>query len=463
MKLPRALRTIRASERALVLAFAAVVASFVASTLFTQRLAARIDAAALAISHRGAPSVQHLASARAELHAVQNLAGKTLDGLDGTGPPVSSGKLRAAVEALDLEFGRYRRQTPLVSAVAADARMDEERARLSAALGDLLATAERHEVAAARATLNGEFSNAAEALRRSLISALRANAEALSALGTEIEKTRDESQRVAYALDALAGVLSLLALVVCVRFLRAQNQLLNDRAAELELFSARVAHDILGPLSPVRMALDLIRRKAPPELNFAPILDRAQRSMGHVRDLVDGLLAFARSGARPEPGVAAELLVLKAVLSDAEPLAAERTVTLLLDEPMPDTGVACSRGVLHSLAQNLVRNAIVYMGDSVRREVTLRAAQVGGRVRVEVEDTGPGLAPGTEKRLFEPYIRGPDVGQAGFGLGLATVKRLAEGHGGAVGVRSEPGQGTTFWFELPAAAPVELPGYLARP
>ena len=62
--------------------------------------------------------------------------------------------------------------------------------------------------------------------------------------------------------------------------------------------------------------------------------------------------------------------------------------------------------------------------------------------------------------MFQPYVRGRGVVAAGLGLGLATVKRLAESHGGSFGVRSSPGAGSTFWFEIPGAhrAGAEPPG-----
>jgi signal transduction histidine kinase len=71
-------------------------------------------------------------------------------------------------------------------------------------------------------------------------------------------------------------------------------------------------------------------------------------------------------------------------------------------------------------------------------------------VRIEVEDTGPGLAPGFEERAFEPYVQATHRKKtSGIGLGLATVKRMTQAHAGRVGVVSRPGVGCTFWVELP--------------
>jgi signal transduction histidine kinase len=111
--------------------------------------------------------------------------------------------------------------------------------------------------------------------------------------------------------------------------------------------------------------------------------------------------------------------------------------------------VACAPGVLVSVVSNLVRNAIAHMGEATSRRVVLRCAPAERRVRFEVEDTGPGLPAGFADLAFQPYVRGPSSGAPGIGLGLATVKRLVEAHGGAVGVRSVTGAGALFWFELP--------------
>ena len=112
----------------------------------------------------------------------------------------------------------------------------------------------------------------------------------------------------------------------------------------------------------------------------------------------------------------------------------------------------CTSGVLASMLGNLVRNAIQCMRGSASKRVVIRAVREGDRVRFEVQDTGPGVPEGFEQTIFEPYTRGPGTSQGGLGLGLATVKRLCEAHGGEVGVRPAPGGGSIFAFTIPVHA-----------
>jgi signal transduction histidine kinase len=131
--------------------------------------------------------------------------------------------------------------------------------------------------------------------------------------------------------------------------------------------------------------------------------------------------------------------------------------TLAVEGVEEDVFVACSAGVLASVLSNLVRNAVKYLDDRPEKRVTIRASVNGTMVRVEVEDTGPGLPPGLEQHVFEPYVRSPDNAKPGLGLGLATVQRFVESHRGRVGVDSSPGQGCIFWFELPRAVGASEP------
>jgi signal transduction histidine kinase len=94
---------------------------------------------------------------------------------------------------------------------------------------------------------------------------------------------------------------------------------------------------------------------------------------------------------------------------------------------------------------------VKYIDGGRAREVELRVIRRPPQVLVEIEDGGRGLPPKTEQAIFEPYFRLDHDDVPGLGLGLATVKRLVEGYGGEVGVRSRPGHGSCFWFTLPLA------------
>lgn len=106
---------------------------------------------------------------------------------------------------------------------------------------------------------------------------------------------------------------------------------------------------------------------------------------------------------------------------------------------------------LRQVVRNLLGNAIKFTDQG---QVALVAKVLGDVVRIEVRDSGIGIAPGLRQYLFEPFHRVAQAGVAvrpGTGLGLAISKRLVEAMGGAIGYESEPGQGTRFWFVLPLA------------
>jgi signal transduction histidine kinase len=204
---------------------------------------------------------------------------------------------------------------------------------------------------------------------------------------------------------------------------------------------------VLSPLTAVSIALSFAERAGGDE-RLLQHLERGRSGLKRVKRVVDGLLGFARAGAAGEPGARAELReVVDGVLTDARPAADEAHVDLEAG-PLVRAPLAVSPGLLTSAIGNLVSNAIKHLGASATRRVAVRAVERGAFVRVEVEDTGPGLAPGFAEHAFEPYVRGSHD-RPGLGLGLATVKKIVEGHGGCVGVDSAPGRGCRFWFELP--------------
>jgi signal transduction histidine kinase len=450
-------RESRAPDGVLLASFAAVILSFAGATWYSQYRAEAIDSAAGTIALHAAPGIRHVAEARTEVRRLQALAADAL----AAAPEERGARVHAleeSGESLEAELAAYR-------GVAAS---PGERALWQAATPDVAAlTASRREVGQAlreerlqdaRRLASSALRMAAERANASLLQIIDFDARQAQALALGIERVRERSSRIAWGLDLLCGVFSAVAGVLVWRSMRrharltaALLRLTQGRAEELELFAGRVAHDILNPIGAAALAVDLGRRYAAGNASAEAALVRARMSLTGTSRIVNGLLEFARAGARPVPGSRAQVeQVVDELTLELKPAAAEVGAELRV-EPFAPCAVACSPGCLASLVSNLVRNAIKYIGDAPLRRIAVRVSARDGCVRVEVEDTGPGLPPGLGLSCFEPYVRGDTSGKPGIGLGLATVKRIAEAHGGAVGVHSWPGQGCCFWFQLPVS------------
>jgi len=440
------------STRILVAAFVAVVAAFIGSTVLVQHQALEIDQDAARIARDTAPGIQVVSDLRAEVRELQSSVIRTIENGADTAVVQSRRRVDRLLEeavALPTDAAEATLLGKLHSAVRA---FDEaaERALEQARSGHL---------EAARQTMRADMARTAETAVSAANDLVQYDVEASEDAARKIESARRRGNRIAWQLDALCVGIAAFAAWLTVRAMRqmqrAQQEhhdLARRRAEELEQFASRVAHDVLSPLSAVGMALGVVE-KNPAHARDA--LERANASVSRVRRIVDGLLEFARSGARPEAGARADVRAVTAgLLDELGPFAAQRHATLSFEE-IPECAVACSPGVLLSLLGNLLRNGLKYLGNAEVREVSLRVRRRRGRVLFEVEDTGPGIPASLGTRIFEPYVRGPNTGAPGIGLGLATVKRLVESHGGTLGVRAGSRNGALFWFELDEAAPSE--------
>jgi signal transduction histidine kinase len=231
--------------------------------------------------------------------------------------------------------------------------------------------------------------------------------------------------------------------------IRRHERAVGERMSELDAFASRVAHDLRGVLSIVTVSTNLLRRREGAAEDAERVLERIDGAVRRSSTLMEGLLEFARSGARPEPGARSSVnKALEDVRATLRPLIESERVDLKIDVA-GEVLVAAHSGVVTSILQNLLRNAIVYLGDSARREVSVSARRSADRVVLEVADTGPGIEPELRRRLFVPFERG-STHVAGHGLGLATVKRLIDAHGGRIELETIPGGGSRFRIELPA-------------
>jgi signal transduction histidine kinase len=435
--------------------FAGVVLSFLGATTYERYLERAVHALAEEITANAAPSIEHLSKARSELRHVETLVqGRVL--AKGSDRPALD-EIARARRSLRAETDAYLTLPPFAGEresweeVAAD--IDGFNEGCDRIL-DAVAHGDPGAPDLALLQLGPAADRAADALGRSVAF----NAEQARALAQRIEVTRRRAAHLAGVLDALSAVMALCACLGLYRVVARHAALLDEnrrlteaRAAELDLFAGRVAHDVMSPLGAATLALSMASRHLPAEHQAKGLLSRGQRSLQSLQRLVDGLLELARAGAQPRPDAHAEVRpVLDEVLAEVRPAAAEAGIALRAD-PFEPCAVACGEGVLASLLSNLVRNAVKYMGDRPERRVTVRVQARSEQVRIEVADTGPGIPEELHASIFEPYVRGTPSGKPGTGLGLATVKRIVDAHGGALDLTSSPGRGSVFRIDLPRA------------
>jgi signal transduction histidine kinase len=448
-------RSTERSGRLLVLVFAAVIGSFLASSLFAQYVSAEIGGLSERIATNSAPSIENLASVRgsaleAELALSLYLASEATDAqrLEA---------LEASLESLDAALHQYLRLTPSPGEQGVHDEVQQAWARFEDGARYTKLLADRGEIVQAQQRM-WRIERAADALVHAAMQAIEFNAQYGQQLADRIGQTRRRAAVIASSLTALCVVLGLAGAVLLQRQTRARRVFaderargLEERATELEQFAGRVAHDIRNPLSAALLASELITQTVEDEA-VAEVGVRLKRNLARADAITTDLLQFARSGAKPDPGARTSPREIIADIAPQIELDAASQGIVVRWEPVPAARVACSEGVYLSLLGNLARNAIKYMGNATTRCITVTVVDEGASVRTEVADTGPGIPERSLPVLFEPYFRGDNArGCEGIGLGLPTVRKLAESHRGSVGVTSTPGGGSTFWFVLPRA------------
>jgi len=222
---------------------------------------------------------------------------------------------------------------------------------------------------------------------------------------------------------------------------------LGGALSQQRQFVADAAHELRTPLTALRLQLQLAER-ARDEDERRQAHEMLREGIARAVHLVEQLLTLAR--ADPDARVPAEHLVhlaevARSVLRQHEAAAAARGLALegRIEEDITVTG---SQAALHALLENLVDNAIRYTPAGA---ITLRLYRREAEAILEVEDTGPGIAPAERERVFDRFYRGEAAAEGGSGLGLAIVRRIAQRHGGSVELLDAPGGGLLARVALP--------------
>lgn len=229
-----------------------------------------------------------------------------------------------------------------------------------------------------------------------------------------------------------------------VRELAAKNR-------ELEAFSFTVAHDLRAPLRAIiNLTQEVLRRHGQtfPE-NARHDLEAVHASSLQMAQLVEDLLEFARTA---QGGVRRELFdmshMARAVLSEYEAREPGRKTDLRVQDNLL---VEADPALVRILLDNLIANAWKYSARKPVTSIHIGARIVGNEIAYYVEDQGVGFDPSQTGRLFAAFQRLHDtIEYEGTGIGLATVYRIVQRHGGRIWATTRPGEGATFFFTLAA-------------
>ncbi len=227
----------------------------------------------------------------------------------------------------------------------------------------------------------------------------------------------------------------------------AQSQIhASERLAELGTLTGGLAHEIKNPLSTVQLNLQLLAEDVDPDWPGAQrVINRlktVQRETGRLREILDDFLRYAG-----KLEVDLKPVSIRPLLQDLadffEPQAALSRVRILVKQG-PELTVRADERLLKQTVLNLMLNAVQAMPN--RGELMLSAEPVGYDAIVHVIDTGTGISPETQARIFQAYYT---TKKGGTGLGLAMARRIIQAHHGEIGVTSEVGKGSDFWIRLP--------------
>jgi two-component system sensor histidine kinase HydH len=230
----------------------------------------------------------------------------------------------------------------------------------------------------------------------------------------------------------------------------AERERLNSRYAEIAALAGGLAHEIKNPLSTMSLNLellveDLAGSDTPRDKRMLRKIQSVQRECRELESILEDFLKFARVGA---------LELVESDLNQAvqefidfyQPEAAAQNVEISPHLSVDLPAVRLDRALFRQVLMNLALNAQQAMPKGGLLE--LQTSARGGRVILDLIDNGCGMDEQTQSHIFDVFF---STKSGGSGLGLPTVKKIVEAHGGQITVESEPTRGTRFTISLPAA------------
>jgi signal transduction histidine kinase len=230
---------------------------------------------------------------------------------------------------------------------------------------------------------------------------------------------------------------------------RARNA---ERLAELGSLTGGLAHEIKNPLSTIQLNLQLLEEDLPGEsVVGARVINRLRTVRGEasrLRETLDDFLRYAgKMEVEKQPTDLGKLI--EEIGDFFSPQASVQGVKLRVDAPSAPVMADVDPKLVKQAVLNLMLNgtqAIANAPDRAGGELIVSARKIDGNAFVDVVDTGPGIDADAQKKIFQAYYT---TKKGGTGLGLPMTRRIAEEHGGAILLSSEPGKGSRFTLRFP--------------
>jgi two-component system NtrC family sensor kinase len=230
----------------------------------------------------------------------------------------------------------------------------------------------------------------------------------------------------------------------------------QERLAAVGVLVSGVAHELNNPLQAILGTVELLERRKDLGPEMLDEIAFIKTQSGRAREIIRNLSRFSSQQSGPPA-----IIDLRDVISEVVQLRRRNldNSSITLDvETLSPRKVYANFTELEQVTLNFVINAqqaIETAGRSSGR-ILIRLFDSGKRVRLEVHDDGPGVAPEDEPKLFQPFFTTKPVGK-GTGLGLSVSYGIIESYGGSIGYEGNRWGGATFFFELPAVDPAAIP------
>lgn len=291
-------------------------------------------------------------------------------------------------------------------------------------------------------TTNDELSDMARSFNR-MVERLQASKADLEDYTRRLEHSAQELASVNQEMEDLLRVVShdLRAPLINIQgFSRRLEPIMQEAIRTLDQLAAHSTDNgARGQVTAIKGAV---------QTRFTESLQFISKGVEKMDTLLSLLLAISRVGRKADPVQPHDLdTIVDDVLATFDHQLNEAAIRVLR-HPLPQA-VPCRRNEINQVFSNMISNAIKYMGTSEQRFIEIGSTQHDDHVECFVRDTGIGIAPEDQERIFQMFTRLQAVDAPGEGIGLAYIKKILRSHGGRIWVTSVRGQGSTFSFTLP--------------